>query len=157
MKKNTIVIFIIIAIFLVDKVFDPLSWGYVNYYGVSFNNERSKIGLLPVENRYTPEWTEKYTALEFLPDTLEKQTSFKYKRLLFSFLKIKTEVDVFKKMKNNSSELAHLYYSYDFERRNHEYTYQVYQYDSLRKAYVFDYGHNLSQFMADSILNLWNK
>ena len=155
MKKNTVIV--IIVLLIVGKILDPISWSCIHYYGISFNDQRHEIGLLPVKVQYVAEWTKKYAALEFLPNSLEEQASFRYKRIVFDFFKIQTEVDVFKKMKSDSSELVHLYRSYDFVKKNHEYTYQVYLYDTSRKSYVLSTDYQLSQFAADSILNAWNK
>ena len=152
--KDKIILFVSTIILLIFIV-DPLSWYYIRHYGYKFNIERSEGTLLLPEGSYKAEWAKKYAALEFYPTELTNEwENFKYKRMFFEYLKLKTEVDVYKKLSGDSSKLSMLYNLYDFESKLHNYTLEVYIRDANDNYYLKN-RLVLNKYSSDSTLNDW--
>jgi hypothetical protein len=69
-------------------------------------------------------------------------------------LKLKTEVDVYKKLSGDSSKLSMLYNLYDFESKLHNYTLEVYIRDANDNYYLKN-RLVLNKYSSDSTLNDW--
>jgi hypothetical protein len=115
-------------------------------YGVAYNKERTKRGILLLPDSWTTEDNEKETKVWFPPESDTGAVRRRMKVIGVAYDRIKYESDFILKPLPDKEELT-ISYRYD---TTHPWTYTVSSAVSKQRPYV------ITRAQADSILHVWN-